>query len=101
MDDISKILKGTPGTEVKLLIQRPGEKSTMMKALNRDEVHVNSVPYYGMLDNNMGYIRLSQFTEGCGQDVADALKDLESKYQLKGLVFDLRGNPGGLLNEVL
>src|SRR6185295_768818 len=90
VDDVSKILKGAPGTTVKLEIQRPGEKNSETKILTRDEVHVNSVPYYGMLENNIGYIRLTQFTEGCGQDVADALKDLESKYQLKGVVFDLR-----------
>ncbi|HYV93183.1 MAG TPA: S41 family peptidase [Chitinophagales bacterium] len=101
VDDVSKILKGAPGTTVKLEIQRPGDKNSETKILTRDEVHVNSVPYYGMLENNIGYIRLTQFTEGCGQDVADALKDLESKYQLKGVVFDLRSNPGGLLNEAV
>ena len=101
VEDVSKILKGTPGTEVKLLIQQPGDKTTVTKTLTREEVQVNSVPYHGMVDNNIGYIRLTQFTEGCGQDVADALKDLESKNQLKGVVFDLRGNPGGLLNEAV
>ncbi|MFI5134918.1 MAG: S41 family peptidase, partial [Chitinophagales bacterium] len=101
VEDISKILKGAPGTDVKLLIQRPGEKNTILKTITREEVEVSSVPYYGMLDNKIGYIRLSQFTENCGQQVQDALKDLESKYQLKGLVFDLRGNPGGLLNEAV
>lgn len=101
VEDVSKILKGTPGTEVKLLLQQPGDKNTVTKILTREEVQVNSVPYHGMLDNNIGYIRLTQFTENCGQDVADALKDLESKNQLKGVVFDLRGNPGGLLNEAV
>lgn len=101
VEDVSKILKGTPGTEVKLLIQQPGDKTPVTKILTREEVQVNSVPYHGMLDNDIGYIRLTQFTENCGQDVASALKDLESKNQLKGLVFDLRGNPGGLLNEAV
>ena len=100
-DDISKVLKGTPGTELKLLIQRPGQSGTMLKTLNREEIKIKSVPYYGMLNNDIGYIRLSQFTEQCGKDVADALKDLESTHQLKGVVFDLRGNPGGLLNEAV
>ncbi|MCY7410589.1 MAG: S41 family peptidase [Chitinophagales bacterium] len=101
VDDISKILKGTPGTEIKILIQHPGEKNTELKTFMREEVKVNSVPYWGMVNNNIGYIRLTQFTENCGQDVANALKELESKNQLKGLVFDLRGNPGGLLNEAV
>ncbi len=101
VDDISKILKGTPGTEIKILIQHPGEKNTELKTFMREEVKVNSVPYWGIVNNNIGYIRLTQFTENCGQDVAAALKELESKNQLKGLVFDLRGNPGGLLNEAV
>ncbi|MEO5675213.1 MAG: S41 family peptidase [Chitinophagales bacterium] len=101
VDDVSKILKGAPGTEVKLVIQRAGEKGTTAKTLTREEVKVSSVPYHGMLEGNIGYIRLTQFTEGCGQEVADALKDLESKIELKGVVFDLRSNPGGLLNEAV
>lgn len=100
-DDVSKILKGTPGTEVKVVIQHPGDKNTIAKTLVREEIKVSSVPYYGMLNADLGYIRLTQFTEGCGQEVENALKDLESKNQLKGVVFDLRGNPGGLLNEAV
>lgn len=101
VDDISKILKGTPRTEVKLLIQRPGEKSEILKTLEREEIKISSVSYSGMLGNDIGYIRLEQFTEGCGQEVENALKELESKNQLKGMVLDLRGNPGGLLNEAV
>ncbi len=100
-DEASKVLKGSPGTTIKLLIQRPGDKSTMLKEFPREEIKINSVPYHGMLNNEIGYIRLSQFTEQCGKDVADAVKDLKSKNNLKGIVFDLRGNPGGLLNEAV
>ncbi len=100
-DEASKVLKGSPGTIIKLLIQRPGDKTTVLKEFPREEIKINSVPYHGMLNNDIGYIRLSQFTEQCGKDVADALRDLKSKNQLKGIVFDLRGNPGGLLNEAV
>ncbi len=100
-DEASKVLKGSPGTTIKLLIQRPGDKNTMLKEFPREEIKINSVPYHGMLNNEIGYIRLSQFTEQCGKDVADAVKDLKSKNDLKGIVFDLRGNPGGLLNEAV
>lgn len=100
-DEASKILKGSPGTTIKLLIQRPGDKTTMLKEFPREEIKINSVPYHGMLNNEIGYIRLSQFTEQCGKDVADAVKDLKSKNDLKGIVFDLRSNPGGLLNEAV
>ncbi|MGB3076171.1 MAG: S41 family peptidase, partial [Chitinophagales bacterium] len=101
VDDISKILKGTPGTEVKLLIQRPGEKSEILKTLEREEIKISSVSYSGMLNSDIGYIRLDQFTEGCGQEVENALKELKTKNQLKAIVLDLRGNPGGLLNEAV
>jgi len=100
-DEASKILKGSPGTTIKLLIQRPGDKNTILKEFPREEIKINSVPYHGMLNNEIGYIRLSQFTEQCGKDVADAVKDLKSKNDLKGIVFDLRSNPGGLLNEAV
>ncbi|TSA51624.1 MAG: hypothetical protein D4R43_00495 [Sphingobacteriales bacterium] len=73
----------------------------MVKEFPREEIKINSVPYHGMLNNEIGYIRLSQFTEQCGKDVADAVRDLKSKNNLKGIVFDLRGNPGGLLNEAV
>ncbi len=100
-DEASKILKGSPGTTIKLLIQRPGDKNTLVKEFKREEIKINSVPYHGMLNSEIGYIRLSQFTEQCGKDVADAVKDLKAKNDLKGIVFDLRGNPGGLLNEAV
>lgn len=101
VEDVSKILKGAPGTDVKVLVLRAGEKNPTPKTLTREEVKVSSVPYYGMLNNDIGYIRLTQFTENCGAEVQSALKELQSKHQLKGLVFDLRGNPGGLLNEAV
>lgn len=79
VEDVSKILKGAPGTDVKVLVLRAGEKNPVTKTLTREEVKVSSVPYYGMLNNDIGYIRLTQFTENCGADVQSALKDLESK----------------------
>lgn len=101
VDDISKILKGTPGTEVKLQILRPGEKNELEKTLVREEIKISSVSYSGMLNNDIGYIRLEQFTDGCGQEVKNSLKQLQNKSVLKGVVLDLRGNPGGLLNEAV
>lgn len=83
VDDISKILKGTPGTEVKLQIQRPGEKDELFKSLIREEIKISSVSYSGMINDEIGYIRLEQFTEGCGQEVKNALKQMQSKYPLR------------------
>lgn len=100
-DEISHLLKGSPKTEVKLLVQREGEEKPFEKLLVREEIKVKAVPYYGMLDNSIGYIKLNSFTESASREVAEALKTLKSKNTLKGLVFDLRGNPGGLLNEAV
>lgn len=100
-DEISKILKGQPKTPVKLQIKREGEKEVIEKTVLRDEIKINNVPFHGMLDNGIGYIKLTGFTDNAAQEVKDALLDLKSKEQLKGLILDLRGNPGGLLNEAV
>ena len=100
-DDVSKILKGQPGTEVKLTVKRYGQEKTEVVTFKREEVKVKSVPFSGMLPNNIAYVRLSQFTDQCGREVEDALRDLKAKNDIKGVVLDLRGNPGGLLNEAV
>ena len=101
-DDVSAILKGFPGTEVILTIQRPGEKDNLKITLVRDEVVVPNVPYSGMVNEDIGYVSLSTFTRHAGKNVGDALKKLkEENPNLKGIIFDLRGNGGGLLTEAV
>lgn len=100
-DEISKILKGQPDTQVKLLIRRPGEANTIEKTITRAEIKINSVPYFGMLDDEVGYIKLTGFTENASQEVKTALLELKNKNNAKSIVLDLRGNPGGLLNEAV
>lgn len=101
-DEVSKMLKGKPGTDVELKIERFGESTPMSKTLTRDEVKIKNVPYYGVLeDGKTGFIRLSNFTEDCSKEVGDALKKLKSEHSIQGVVLDLRGNPGGLLNEAI
>lgn len=97
--DVSKILKGAPGTEVKMVFERQGKDQTIK--LEREEVQVKSVPYYGILENGIGYITLDNFTNRATKEVKAAFEDLKKNNELKGLVFDLRGNPGGLLNEAV
>ncbi len=98
-EDVSKILKGAPGTKVTMVVDRNGELLT--KVIEREEVKVKSVPYYGMLNNDIGYITLSSFTEKASREIKEALKALKKENDLKGLVLDLRGNPGGLLSEAV
>ncbi|MBI9068079.1 MAG: S41 family peptidase [Salinivirgaceae bacterium] len=99
--DISELLKGEPNTEIKLEISRPGLDKNIEKVVSREKIKISSVPYSGMLNDSIGYIRLTQFTENCSKEVKDAFKELKRDNELKGLVFDLRGNPGGLLHEAV
>ncbi len=98
-DDVSQLLKGQPGTQVKIILERNGE--ILEKTLTREEIKVKNIPYYGMIRDGIGYIKLNSFTEGAGRNVAEALKELKEKGNLKGVVLDLRSNPGGLLNEAV
>ncbi len=103
-DQVSAMLKGKPGTEVALKIRRmnkDGKEDEFTVKMTREEIKIRNVPYYGMVSDDIGYIRLSGFTERAGAEVKNALETLESKHKLKGLVFDLRDNPGGLLNEAI
>ncbi len=100
VEDVSTALKGQPKTEVKVKIERPGSDKLINKTIIREEVQIKSVPYSGMLDSEVGYVNLSSFTDNCSKDVADAIAELKGKG-MKKLVLDLRGNPGGLLNEAV
>ncbi|MFC2086302.1 S41 family peptidase [Bacteroidota bacterium] len=98
---VSDKLKGQPNTEVSLKIKRPYIEEPFDVKLTREKIKINSVPYYGMLTNETGYILLSSFTEKSGKDVKAALIDLKENSGAKSIVLDLRGNPGGLLIEAV
>lgn len=100
-DEVSKILKGQPKTVVKIKVRRDGEKELLEKSVTREEIKINNVPYSGIIGEDVGYIRLTGFTENAGMEVKNALTDLKAKKQLKGVILDLRGNPGGLLHEAV
>jgi carboxyl-terminal processing protease len=101
IESVSETLKGKPGTEIDLTIERYGEEEPLDFTLVREKISIPNVPYYGMLDDHTGYISLSNFTTGAGQEVEDALKTLKDQHDLYSLVLDLRGNPGGLLLEAV
>ncbi len=97
--DVSKMLKGQPGTKVKIMIRRDGKD--LEKNLTREEIKMKNVPYYGMINNETGYIKLAQFTNDAGKEVADALVALKKNSGIKNVILDVRGNPGGLLHEAI
>ena len=99
--EISELLKGTPGTTVKLKMQRLGEKEPIVKELKREKIKIDNIPYYTVFDNGIGYAVLSQFTKDCANELKDVIVDMKKNHELKGFILDLRGNGGGLLNEAV
>ena len=97
---VSDKLKGQPNTELKLEIKRPGTEKTFNVSVMREEIKLSSVPYSGIVGDSVGYIRLSRFTRDAGKDVKEALNSLKNK-NVKSIILDLRGNPGGLLIEAV
>ena len=97
-DSVSDRLKGDPGTEVKLTVDRNGTESVF--TMKRARIAVPPVPYYGMIDSTIGYIRFTGFTQNCVSEVKKAVVSLKAKHP-EAIILDIRSNPGGLLNEAV
>ena len=98
-EEVSTVLKGQPNTSVTILIQRPHLEEPFEVVFDREKVSIASVPYSAYLEDGIAYIRLRSFTRNCANDLKSAITDLKKEGDLKGLILDLRSNPGGLLNE--
>lgn len=97
---VSNHLRGTAGTTFQLKVKRPVSGKVFTVKITRKSIQLPAVPYYGMRPNNIAYINLSSFTEGCSYDVRKAFIELREKGA-KGLVLDLRDNGGGSLSEAV
>ena len=97
-DKVSEKLKGNPGTEIAVSVERNGKDIDF--TLKREKIVIPPVPYYGMLDSMTGYIRFTNFTEDCVDDVRSALNALKTS-NAQQIILDMRGNPGGLLTEAV
>jgi carboxyl-terminal processing protease len=100
-DEISKLMKGQSGTSVKLLIERPGTAKPIEFNIVREDIKVKDVPYFGMIDKEIGYIKLTGFTPTAAAEVKAAFLKLKNENNCKSLVLDLRDNPGGLLTQAV
>ncbi len=98
--DISKLLKGQAQSVVKLLVTRYGQDKPVEVAITRDKIQVENVPYVGMISPEIGYFQLAGFTVDAGKEVRNAVTKLKAQGAKK-IVFDIRDNPGGLLNEAV
>ncbi len=96
-DQVRMLTRGEPGTEVHMKIEREDEKEPLNFVLVREEIRLKNVTYADYIDTGIGYIKLERFSRSAGDEFRIALKDLKLKGTLKGLIIDLRDNPGGLL----
>lgn len=100
--EVSKMLRGQPGTDVHVKLQRPWvEDSIIELVITRQTVSVDPLPYYGIDSTGVGYIRLTTFNDNSASEVRDAVLKMKADPALKGIVLDLRGNGGGLLESAV
>ena len=100
MEEANHLMRGQVGTTVTLTVKRYGVKDPIRLDFKREKIKVSNVPYFGMISSNVGYVQLADFTPDAGKEVKNAVINLKEKGA-KGIVLDLRGNPGGLLFEAV
>jgi carboxyl-terminal processing protease len=100
-EDVSNQLKGPANTEVKVTVERYGVEDPLEITIVRKAIQIDPVSYSGMLDDKTGIIILSSFTRDCSKRVEEALKELKEEHGAEKIILDLRGNPGGLLDEAV
>jgi len=98
--DISKLLRGQANSKLSIDVRRYGTPDLIQVEMTREKITIDNVQYYGMVEDGIGYIKLTDFTTNAGKEVKNALIELKEQGATK-LILDLRGNPGGLLNEAV
>jgi len=101
IEDVSQTLQGKAGTKVNIEVMRPSTGDVRALTIERTKVTKKNVPYYGMLDDETGYIVLTTFSQRAGGNVQDAFKALQSEHNPKQVILDLRNNGGGYLIEAV
>ena len=99
--EISEVLKGQPETMVDIKVRRGAieDGEVLLKKIHRAEIKIHDVPYYSMISDKVGYIRLTGFTPTASTEFLAAMKELKEEKGMESLIVDLRGNGGGLLRE--
>jgi len=97
-DGVRSLTRGEPGTELHVKIERDEEPKPLDFTLVREEIQLHNVTYADFVDDGIGYIRLERFSRTAGDELRLAIKDLKLKGNLRGIILDLRDNPGGLLD---
>lgn len=97
-EDVRSLTRGEPGTIVHISVERDGEEKPLEFDITREEIHLKNITYADYIDNGIAYVRLERFSRTAGDELRVAIKDLRLRGELKGLILDLRDNPGGLLD---
>jgi len=102
-DEVQNIMYGEPGSEVTVKIKRYGLEEPLTFTLKRERVEIKNVSYAGLIgpDDEIGYIILSRFSQNTAEEIRNAILEFQKNNETKGLILDLRNNPGGLLQEAV
>ncbi len=101
IDEVSKKLRGEVGTEIKLVLKRPGFEPPIELTLKREEIVIEDVGYAGFVEPGVAYVSLNGFTEKAAVELRNAILDLQKQGPIRSFILDLRGNPGGLLESAV
>ena len=99
-DEANHLMRGQVGTSLSLTVKRYGVREPIKLDLRREKIKISNVPYFGMVSNDIGYVELVDFTPDAGKEVRNAVAAMK-ELGAKGIILDLRGNPGGLLLEAV
>ncbi len=100
IQEVSSMLKGTPGTELSLKVRKLLTDQEQELTIKRERIVLSALPYWGIIADSIGYISHKEFTEDCSADLRNAFISMK-KEGIKGLIIDLRGNGGGILQEAV
>jgi carboxyl-terminal processing protease len=100
-EQVRSLTRGEPGTIVQMKVEREGESEPLEFAIVREEIKIKNISFAGFVDEGIAYVRLDRFSRGAGDELRTSIKDLNSKGSIKGLILDLRENPGGLLETAV
>lgn len=100
-DGVRSLTRGEPGTEVRLKIEREGEKAPLEFVLVREQIQLKNISYADFIGDGVAYVHIERFSRSAGDELRLAIKDLKLKGDIKSVILDLRDNPGGLLDEAV
>ncbi len=101
LSDVSAKLRGTPSTEIKLKLKRPGEKKPIEKVFIREKIQMHPIAYSAVYPQKVGYVLLNDFTDRAAIELKSTVADMVKNEQIESLIIDLRNNGGGLIDEAV